>query len=166
MSEQAVPPSTSDAPHTSPGVPAPPVAGVQPPPPAQSEQSSGGGKRKIFSIVGAIVAFAVVAGLKFGIGSLRNSDEAAEAKIGDCIAELSATNLGEKETKVDGAKVVACTDSQAVYNVVGRVDGQTEAQARSDEACDEYFTEGDDGYVFYSIKPGSTGYLLCLTKRA
>ncbi|GGM19750.1 hypothetical protein GCM10011608_00440 [Micromonospora sonchi] len=165
MSEQAVPPS-SDAPPTPPGAPAPPAAGVQPPPPAESEQRSGGGKKKLLSVVGAIAAFAVVAGLKFGLGSLRNSDEAAEAKVGDCIAELSATNLGEKETKVDGAEVVACTDSKAVYNVVGRVDGQTEAQASSGEACDQYFKEGDDGYVFSSIKPGSTGYLLCLTKRS
>ncbi|WP_341721135.1 hypothetical protein QQG74_04680 [Micromonospora sp. FIMYZ51] len=139
---------------------------MQPPAPTEPEQRSGGGKKKLLGIVGAVVAFAVVAGLKFGLGNLLNRDEAAEAKVGDCIAELSASNLGEQETEVDGAKVVDCTDSKAAYNVVGRVDGQTEAQASSGEACNQYFSETDDGYVFYSIKPGSTGYLLCLTKRA
>ena len=50
--------------------------------------------------------------------------------------------------------------------MVGRVDGQTEAQAKAGTACDQYFKEGEEGYVFYSIEPGKTGYLLCLTKKA
>ncbi|BCJ58536.1 LppU/SCO3897 family protein [Micromonospora endophytica] len=167
MSEQAAPASTSDAPQDPPDAPAPQAEADAPQPPAEPEQRSGGGKKKLLGIVGAIVAIAVVGGLKFGLGTLlAGEDEAAEAKTGDCIAELSADAVGEEQTEVDGAKVVACTDSTAVYNVVGRVDGQTEAQARTGEACDPFFKESDDGYVFSSIKPGSTGYLLCLTKRA
>ena len=160
MSEQVAPPPAPDAPPPPPGVQPPP-----PPPPVAPAQKSGG-KKKLLGIVGAIVAFAVVAGLKFGFANLfADKDETAEAKAGDCIAELP-TSLGEEETKVSGAKVVECTDTAAVYNVVGRVEGQTEAQASSGEACNQYFKEGEDGYVFYSIKPGSTGYLLCLTKKA
>lgn len=119
--------------------------------------------------MGAVVAFLVIAGLKFGVGSaignFLNKDETADAKVGDCIAELPEVT-GTEQEKVDGAKVVKCTSTDAVYNVVGRVDGQTEAQARSGEACEQYIKEDQDGYVFYSIEPGKKGYLLCLTKKA
>ncbi|WP_433531511.1 LppU/SCO3897 family protein [Micromonospora sp. CA-263727] len=165
MSEQVAPPPSPDAPQTPSSVPAPAgEAGVQPAQPVEPEKKSGG-KKKLLGIVGALVAFAVVGGLKFGLAAMSDKDETAEAKAGDCIAELPEA-LGEEETKVDGAKVVACTDATAVYNVVGRVDGQTEAQASSGEACNQYFKEEDDGYIFYSIKPSGTGYLLCLTKKA
>ncbi|MFG3419500.1 hypothetical protein ACIBTZ_14105 [Micromonospora sp. NPDC049460] len=160
MSEQVAPPPAPDA--------AQPPSAVQAPPPAGPETKKSGSK-KVLGIVGAIVAFLVVAGLKFGVGSaignFLNKDETADAKVGDCIAELPEVT-GTKEEEVDGAKVVECTSTDAVYNVVGRVDGQTEAQARSGEACEQYIKEDQDGYVFYSIEPGKTGYLLCLTKKA
>ncbi|MGK5517884.1 LppU/SCO3897 family protein [Micromonospora sp. URMC 107] len=156
MSEQVAPPPAPDA--------AQPPSAVQAPPPAEKS-----GSKKLLGIVGAIVVFLVVAGLKFGIGSVIgnffNKDETAEAKVGDCIAELPEVT-GTKEEKVDGAKVVECTSTDAIYNVVGRVDGQTQAQARSGEACGQYIKEGQEGYVYYSIEPGKTGYLLCLTKKA
>ncbi|MEU4776852.1 hypothetical protein [Micromonospora sp. NPDC023633] len=156
MSEQVAPPPAPDA--------AQPPSAVQAPPPAEKS-----GSKKLLGIVGAIVVFLVVAGLKFGIGSaignFFNKDETAEAKVGDCIAELPEVT-GTKEEEVDGAKVVECTSTDAIYNVVGRVDGQTQAQARSGEACGQYIKEGQEGYVYYSIEPGKTGYLLCLTKKA
>ncbi|RAN95170.1 hypothetical protein GAR05_04433 [Micromonospora saelicesensis] len=49
--------------------------------------------------------------------------------------------------------------------MVGRVDGQSEAQAKSDATCTQFFKEGQEGYVFSSIEPGKTGYVLCLTKK-
>ncbi|WP_442934526.1 LppU/SCO3897 family protein [Micromonospora sp. CPCC 205546] len=160
MSEQVAPPPASDA--------AQPPSAVQAPPPAEPQAEKSGSK-KLLGIVGAIVVFLVVAGLKFGIGSaignFFNKDETAEAKVGDCIAELPEVT-GTKEEKVDGAKVVECTSTDAAYNVVGRVDGQTQEQARSPEACGPYIKEGQEGYLFYSIEPGKTGYLLCLTKKA
>ncbi|MFG3697416.1 hypothetical protein ACGF5C_05765 [Micromonospora sp. NPDC047620] len=159
MSEQVAPPPAPDAAQ-------PPSA--FPAPPAEPETKKSGSK-KVLGIVGAIVAFLVIAGLKFGVGSaignFLNKDETADAKVGDCIAELPEVT-GTKEEEVDGAKVVECTSTDAVYNVVGRVDGQTEAQARSGEACEQYIKEDQDGYVFYSIEPGKKGYLLCLTKKA
>ncbi|MFG3703858.1 hypothetical protein ACGF7U_03850 [Micromonospora sp. NPDC047670] len=160
MSEQVAPPPAPDA--------AQPPSAVQAPPPAEPEAKKSGSK-KALGIVGAIVAFLVIAGLKFGVGSaignFLDKDETADAKVGDCIAELPEVT-GTKEEKVDGAKVVECTSTDAVYNVVGRVDGQTETQARSGEACEQYIKEDQDGYVFYSIEPGKKGYLLCLTKKA
>jgi hypothetical protein len=160
VSEQVAPPPAPDA--------AQPPSAVQAPPPAEPEAKKPGSK-KVLGIVGAIVAFLVIVGLKFGVGSaignFLDKDETADAKVGDCIAELPEVT-GTKEEKVDGAKVVECTSTDAVYNVVGRVDGQTETQARSGEACEQYIKEDQDGYVFYSIEPGKKGYLLCLTKKA
>lgn len=146
----------------------PPQPAVETPPPAEPEAKKSGAK-KALGIVGAILVFVVIAGLKFGVGSAignyLNKDETADAKAGDCIAELPEIT-GTEEEEVDGAKVVECTSTDAAYSVVGRVDGQTEAQAKAGTACDQYLKEGEEGYVFYNIEPGKTGYLLCLTKKA
>lgn len=169
MSEQVVPPPAAPAAAqpAAPGVP-PQAPGFQVPPPGQEAPKKSGGK-KAFGVLGAIVAFVVIVGLKFGIGSAINSffneDKTADAKVGDCIAELPEVKVGEEKSTND-AKVVECTATDAMYNVVGRVDGQTEAQAQAGTACEPYIAEGQDGYVFYSIKSGGTGYLLCLTKKA
>ncbi|MFI6238875.1 hypothetical protein ACIBEF_03245 [Micromonospora sp. NPDC050795] len=126
------------------------------------------GAKKVLGIVGAILAVVVIAGLKFGvasaIGNFFNKDATADAKTGDCIAELPEVT-GTEQEEVDGAKVVACTSTDAAYNVVGRVDGQSEAQAKADTACTQFFKEGQEGYIFSSIEPGKTGYVLCLTKK-
>ncbi|MCF0094091.1 hypothetical protein AB0B39_02440 [Micromonospora sp. NPDC049114] len=160
MSEQVAPPPASDA--------APQQPAVETPPPAEPEAKKSGGK-KALGIIGAIVVFLVVAGLKFGlgaaIGNFVNKDETADAKAGDCIAELPEIK-GTKEEEVDGAKVVECTSTDAAYSVVGRIDGQTEAQAKADTTCNEFFKEDQEGYVFYSIESGKKGYVLCLTKKA
>ncbi|MFI6261954.1 hypothetical protein [Micromonospora sp. NPDC051006] len=160
MSEQVAPPPSADAEQPQPA--------VQAPPPAEPEAKKSGAK-KALGIVGAIVVFLVIAGLKFGlasaIGNFFDKDATAEAKAGDCIAELPEVT-GAEEEEVDNAKVVDCTSTEAAYNVVGRVDGQTEAQAKAGTACEQYIKENEDGYLFYSIEPGKTGYLLCLTKKA
>jgi hypothetical protein len=160
LSEQVAPPPASDAAQPQPAVPTPPP--VEP----KAEKS---GARKALGVVGAIVVFVVIAGLKFGlattIGNFLNKDETADAKAGDCIAELPEVT-GTKEEEANDAKVVECTSTDAAYNVVGRIDGQTEAQAKSGDACNSYLKEGEEGYLFYSVEPGKTGYLLCLTKKA
>ncbi|MGV9211328.1 LppU/SCO3897 family protein [Micromonospora sp. RB23] len=167
MSEQVAPPPASDAAPAQPAAETPAQPAVETPPPAEPEGKSGG--KKALGIIGAIVIFLVIAGLKFGlgtaIGNFVNKDETADAKAGDCIAELPEIK-GDKEEEVDGAKVVECTSTDAAYNVVGRLDGQTETQAKSETTCNEFFKEGEEGYVFYSIESGKKGYVLCLTKKA
>ncbi|MEU7798140.1 hypothetical protein AB0J14_19325 [Micromonospora arborensis] len=193
MSEQVAPPPAADAAPTEPAVekpqpaepPAagsqsveaqaagaqsaePPAAGSQPAEAQPAEQEAKKPK-KALKIVGAVLVFAVVAGLKFGvasaIGNYFNKDETADAKAGDCIAELPEVTGTEQET-VDGAKVVECTSTDAAYSVVGRVNDQNEAQAKADTTCEQYFKEGEQGYIYSSIEPGKTGYVLCLTKKA
>ncbi|MEV4118246.1 hypothetical protein [Micromonospora sp. NPDC049645] len=182
MSEQVAPPPAPDAATPEPAVETPQAAAPQPP---AQQQSAGGtqqpaeqqpaepkadksGAKKALGIIGAILAVVVVAGLKFGvasaIGNYFNKDETAAAKTGDCIAELPEVT-GTEQEEVDGAKVVACTSADAAYNVVGRMDGQSEAQAKADTTCTQFFKEGEEGYIFSSIKPGKTGYVLCLTKK-
>ncbi|MET7945737.1 hypothetical protein [Micromonospora sp. NPDC005324] len=193
MPEQVAPPPAPDAATPEPAVETPRAA--EPQPAAQQQQSAEpqpaaetpqpaaqqpaapqpaepkadkSGAKKALGIVGAILAVVVIAGLKFGvvsaIGNYFNKDETAAAKTGDCIAELPEIT-GTEQEEVDGAKVVECTSTDAAYNVVGRVDGQSEAQAKADTTCTQFFKEGEEGYVFSSIEPGKTGYVLCLTKK-
>ncbi|MET8119142.1 hypothetical protein [Micromonospora sp. NPDC005189] len=170
MSEQVAPPPAPDAVPPQPAVETPQATAPQPtaPQPVEPEAKKSGAK-KALGIVGAILAIVVVAGLKFGvasaIGNYFNKDETAAAKAGDCIAELPEVT-GTEQEEVDGAKVVECTSTDAAYNVVGRVDDQTEAQAKADTACNQYLKEDEEGYIFSSIEPGKTGYVLCLTKKA
>ncbi|MEV4494792.1 hypothetical protein AB0J84_03700 [Micromonospora arborensis] len=185
MSEQVAPPTAADAAPAEPAVetpqPAEPqAAGSQPagsaaagsqPAEAQApeQEAKKPGAKKALKIAGAVLVFVVVAGLKFGvasaIGNYFNKDETADAKAGDCIAELPEVTGTEQET-VDGAKVVDCTSTDAAYSVVGRVNDQTKAQANADTTCEQYFKEGEQGYIYSSIEPGKTGYVLCLTKKA
>ncbi|MET7666591.1 LppU/SCO3897 family protein [Micromonospora luteifusca] len=177
MSEQVAPPPASDAATPEPAVDTPQAAAPQqaePQPAAETPQAAEpkaekSGAKKALGIVGAILAVVVIAGLKFGvasaIGNYFNKDETAAAKAGDCIAELPEVTGTEQET-VDGAKVVECTSTDAAYSVVGRVNDQNEAQANADTTCEQFFKEGEQGYIYSSIEPGKTGYVLCLTKKA
>ncbi|MEU8188926.1 LppU/SCO3897 family protein [Micromonospora carbonacea] len=153
-----------------------PGAGAAEPQDGQDGQAEGGQVeprrsvvRKVVGVVAALLAVGVVAALKFGLGgavaAALDEDATAKAKTGDCLAELPDVAEGERKD-ARGAEVVACTSTEAVYTVVGRLDGQTEAQARTGEACEPFLQPGQAGYFFYNIKPGSTGYLLCLTRKA
>ncbi|WP_410820313.1 hypothetical protein [Micromonospora sp. 050-3] len=192
MPEQVAPPPAPDAATPEPAVETPQAAEPQPAaqqqsaeqqPAAEQQQPAGqqsaepqpaepkaekSGAKKALAIVGAILVVVVIAGLKFGvvsaIGNYFNKDETAAAKTGDCIAELPEVT-GTEQEEVDGAKVVECTSTDAAYNVVGRLDGQSEAQAKADTTCTQFFKESEEGYVFSSIEPGKTGYVLCLTKK-
>ncbi|MGW2622933.1 LppU/SCO3897 family protein [Micromonospora taraxaci] len=163
-------PNTPAPDAAAPNTPAPDAAAPNTPAPdaAKPEAEKSGGK-KALGIIGAILAVVVIAGLKFGvasaIGNYFNKDETADAKVGDCIAELPEVT-GTEQEEVDGAKVVSCTSTDAAYTVVGRVNDQSQAQAQAGTACDQFFKEGEEGYVFSSIEPGKTGYVLCLTKKA
>jgi hypothetical protein len=151
VSEQVAPPA---APY--PGQPEPAV-------PAEPKRSRG---RKVLGIVGIILAVLVVGGLKGAWDIYQNRGGTAQAKVGDCLAQLPEVT-GDSQENADDAKVVKCTSTDAVYRVVGRVNDQTAAQTKTGDGCTQYFKEGDDGYVF-SGPQGSGGkfYLLCLTKKA
>jgi hypothetical protein len=82
-------------------------------------------------------------------------DKAKDAAAGDCVAsskKVSGTDSTEAE-----AKVVDCGSADAAFTVVGRVDGVTDTNST---ACDKYFKENEQFYVYSSTASG--GYLLCL----
>lgn len=141
-----------------------PTADAGPPPEAKRSAT-----RKVLGVVGAVLAIGVIVAVKFGLGTAvaaaLDEDGTAKAKVGDCVTELPDATGGEHKD-APGAELVACTSPKAVYTVIGRVDGQTEAQARTGQACEPFLQPGQAGYFFYNIRPGGTGYLLCLTKKA
>ena len=86
-------------------------------------------------------------------------DKAKDAAAGDCVAsskKVTGTDATEAE-----AKVVDCGSADAAFTVVGRVDGQTDTNSK---ACDKYFKENEEFYVYSSTASG--GYLLCLRPKA
>ncbi|MEV4488841.1 hypothetical protein AB0K04_01845 [Micromonospora coxensis] len=123
---------------------------------------------KLLTVVAAVVGVLVVAGLKFGAGAaladLLRPDPVADAKAGDCLTELPQVS-GTEERTVRDVAVVDCGSADAAYTVAGRVGDQTQEQARSGRACEQFVRPDEDGYVFYNIAPGEKGYLLCLTRR-
>lgn len=151
MTQQAAaPPST--------GEPSPAVR------PRTAGGSSRGGKlRDVIPVaVAALAAFAVVAVLSLGPDTLvGDRDGTADAKAGDCLAELPEVTGAEQKT-VDDPRIVPCTSARAAYAVVGRVEDP--AATRTAEACEPYFRVGDDGYVL-SVGGGPEGHLLCLVRR-
>lgn len=139
--------------------------GPAPAPAAPPKKSKG---KRVLGILAVILVALVVGGLKFGVASLVANaffgDKAKDAKVGDCIAQMPSVAVGE-QTEAD-AKVVDCTAGDAAFTVVGRVENQTQAQAKDSTECEQYVKEGEEYSVYYSIPDGGTGYLLCLKPKA
>ncbi|MEU8263555.1 porin [Micromonospora sp. NPDC048999] len=98
------------------------------------------------------------------LGDLFNrGDATAEAKVGDCIAELPRA-AGKEAEPTDDVRLVRCSTPEAAYQVVGRVRDAAAARDRSAYACEPYFHPGDDSYVLYRVGDDGDGYLLCLVR--
>jgi hypothetical protein len=152
-------------PPVDPGAPAPfpAAAGAPVPvPPAPAKKKS-----PVKKIVSVLAVIAVAVAVKFGVSAVLGGgeDKAAEAKVGDCLAALPEVAVGEEEN-APNAKVVECTSTEAAYNVVGRIENQTEAQAKANTDCEQYAAEGEEYSIYYAIPVGGTGYLLCLKPKA
>jgi hypothetical protein len=117
------------------------------------------------------VASVLLVALLIPIGpgsSLRDAlrgDDTAEAKVGDCVAELPLVASAGATSAAD-ARVVPCTAGDAAYAVVGRVRDAAAARDRTATGCRPYFHPGDDDYVLYRVGDDGDGYLLCLVRRA
>lgn len=149
-----------------PGQPAP---GFPPPPPGQggfapfpTEQKKKSGKARLVRILGAVVAVAVLIGLRFGLPGLLDDDKAQEAKVGDCVAAQGDVPKDDGKTTEADAAIVDCKSAKAKFTVVGRVEGETDTASKS---CDKYFTDDKADYFVYSSTSGN-GYLLCLQAKA
>lgn len=138
-------------------------AGAPLPPSLQPPKKGGAGKKILGIVGGVVVALVVAGGLAFARGALQE-DKTAEAKQGDCIADLPEVAQGE-EAEANNANVVDCGSADARYAVVGRVDGVTAAQASGEDStvCNPYLDAGAES-IYYSIPAGGNGYVLCLKR--
>ncbi len=119
-----------------------------PPPAAVAEHSSRRRRNVWISLfTGVVVASAVLVSGFFVLGRL--SDAPASAVVGDCLARSG-----------EGAKVVPCSDQQATFIVLGRLDSRTQVEA-SMSACTEFSGTTD---VYWQGKEGidARGLVLCL----
>jgi hypothetical protein len=131
--------------------------GTLPPP-----QKKGGAAKKILGLGGGVIVAVIVAIIIAVVRGVLSDDATAEAKQGDCIADLPATIEAGKEVDANDAKVVACDSADAKYSVVGRVDGVTKAQASGEsKICAPYVEAGAES-IYYAIPATGTGYALCL----
>jgi hypothetical protein len=150
--------------HPAPGYPAPGYSAAGYPAPGQpapafgefpTEKKKGGARNLIIRIGIGLLAVIVAFVLKTTV----YGDKARDAKAGDCIA--AAKDVSKQETTKTSAKVVDCGSSDAKFSVVARVDGESNENS---PACQQYFKEGEEYYVYASTD--GKGYLLCLRPKA
>jgi hypothetical protein len=119
------------------------------PPPAAVAEHSARRRRNVWIslLTGVAVASAVLISGFFVLGRL--SDAPASAVVGDCLARSG-----------EGAVVVPCSDKQATFTVLGRLDSRTQVEA-SMSACTSFTGTTD---VYWQGKEGidARGLVLCL----
>ncbi|NBE81433.1 LppU/SCO3897 family protein [Micromonospora rubida] len=120
----------------------------------------------VLGVVAVLVGTLVVLGLRYDVaGRLLAPDRAASARVGDCLARLpDVAESGQHRSAT--ARVVDCSSPEAVYGVVGRLDGQSAERARDGLQCETFVARGGTYYTYSSVPPGGTGYLLCLAPRS
>lgn len=172
-------PVSSEPGRSGPGVPPPPgQQGFGPAPggqqgfgPAPGQEGFGSapaapakksGRGRLIAVVAAVVVALVVLALRFGLSGAINKDKAQEAKVGNCVAAQGDVPKDDGKTTSAGAELVDCASTKAKFTVVGRVEGETDANSKS---CDKYFTDEKADYFVYSSSAGK-GFLLCLQTKA
>ncbi|MGC4804357.1 LppU/SCO3897 family protein [Micromonospora sp. DT233] len=115
--------------------------------------------------VAVLVGALVVLGLRYDVaGRLLTPDRTASAAVGDCLGRLpDVADSGQRRAAT--AQVVDCSSPEAAYDVVGRLDGQSEQQARDGRQCEPFVARGGAYYTYSSVPADGTGYLLCLAPR-
>lgn len=118
----------------------------------------------VLGTVAVLVGLGVFLLLRYDVvGRLVAADPTADARVGDCLAPLpEVAEGGQRQAQ---ARLVACASPDAAYDVVGRLDGLTAAQAGEHNRCEPFVAEGGTYYTYRSIPSGGTGYLLCLRPR-
>jgi len=148
--ENGLPPAEQPASPQSGEVTSDPAGGHAYLPPAPEERP--GLRPKLLKALAVLVALVITLFIKivfFG-------DTARAADVGDCIA-ASQDVSGQGATDAE-AEVVDCGSAEAAYVVVGKVIGVSDIES---SACDQYFKEGDQFFV-YGSKSSTGEFLLCL----
>jgi hypothetical protein len=97
-------------------------------------QRGGGSKVKIIlAIVGAVLLLCCIGGVALAVQGNIFGSSASSADVGDCLSGKSIDQSSDKFQEAD-LEVVKCSDGDAKYKVVGKVENKTQAEA-TDEVC-------------------------------
>lgn len=145
------------APYGGAEVPAPNPYGAIPP--AQPPKKRG----KVLGIViGAVVLLLVVCVGGIVAANFLGKDNAANAKVGDCLEGDSMNSTTAQQ--VNHIKIVDCGASTANYKVVGIVSNKTESEFDTNQDICKEFPSAQFG--LWQGSPGSTGSVLCLEPKS
>ncbi len=117
--------------------------GGPPPPPPRSN--------KVKKIVLPIVGLVVVLGIGLGVKAFSSKDDAASAKVGDCLETING-GIGNKKLP----KITECTDAGAKWKVIAKFNNSTDT-----DKCDAL--PKDQGYFGSFYWTGSKKGLVCLS---
>ena len=104
------------------------------------------------SVVGIVFIVVFLAGLVALVMYLRSTD-ASGAAVGECLERGSG----------EAVAVADCDDPEAEFEVVGRVEDQTEIEAGI-TSCSPFEDQGST-QVYWEGEQGGTGFVLCLAER-
>jgi hypothetical protein len=115
----------------------------------------------ILAIAGVVLLLCCIGGVVLAVrgGSDIFGGSPGNAKAGDCLSGKSIDERSDRFQEAD-LEVVECTETDAKYKVVGRVDNKTQAQA-TDEVC-QPFAEAE--LIYWQGRAGEEGTVLCLKK--
>jgi hypothetical protein len=104
------------------------------------------------SVVGIVIAVILLAGLVALVLYVRTTSPSSAA-VGDCLQRGSG----------DSVAIVECDDPNAEFEVVGRVEDQTEIEAGI-TSCSPFEEQGST-QVYWEGEQGGSGFVLCLAER-
>ena len=127
-------------------------------PPMTPPQRGGGSKVKIIlAIVGAVLLLCCIGGVALAVQGNIFGSSASSADVGDCLSGKSIDQSSDKFQEAD-LEVVKCSDGDAKYKVVGKVENKTQAEA-TDEVC-RPFTGAE--LIYWEGRANEKGTVLCL----
>jgi len=130
-----------------PGAPLPPM----------TPQGGGNNRMKIIlAAVGAVLLLVCIGGVAWGIMSFTGGG-AADAKVGECLSGKSIDRSSENFQETD-LEVVKCSDKDARYKVVGKVENKKQAEA-TNAVCSQ-FTGAE--VIYWEGRKNEAGTVLCL----
>lgn len=155
------------------------AAGMPPPPPGTSRPPTSRSRRgpiaALLATIAAVLLLCAIGGailIARGGGpdfsGVARADDAgrdtvAGALVGECLAGDSAGDSAGDDaelTRQTDLRVVDCTDADARYTVVGRIEDRTREQA-DDEVCQPYDRAE---LTYWDGRSGQAGTVLCLEK--
>jgi hypothetical protein len=104
------------------------------------------------SVVGIVVLVLVVGGL-VALALYLRATSPSGAAAGDCVKRGGTSTV----------ELVDCADPSAEFEVVGRVEDQTEIEAGI-SSCSPFEEQGST-QVYWEGEQGGTGFVLCLAER-